>query len=501
MDENNVIKISNTTNLPTLNIKSQLNMNIDSNTHIKHVLNIETCLIDLQIEPMSNKSLFKGVIGVKVMYVDTDNMFNTLSDTISFSETLNSEIISTDSQICISNYQFTTDFDNDEKMLRVNIDGTIECVCNTNKGLSVFNSSNDDLITKKSVLSTQCCIQQISKTTNYDFDFKLDSKISKILSCDSKIIVEDVKCYDGYVVLSGQIINGIVCEIESEINYIKLINNSTNFKCEIEANGCDNDCIADLSSYININSTQITTDINENGTHFNFEYSIIVNGYLYKNINLDIVDDVYSLDGSIELISGEYKMCKKLPYFKFNESVDTEITLADELNIDEILGMINTNSNITQHLIKDDMVTIEGVIGGNLLYLDENKEIKHLTTQLPYSINIKQDLKTDVCGVQLSVIPTACKCKIKRGNTLMVDYELCVCGSIYTQTSTSLVESIKYGKVFDYGDIAFQIYLARSGESSWDLCKRLHITQEQLLENNKETPTNYVGGEKIIVYR
>ena len=40
MEESNKIKISHIINLPTLNIKSQLNMNIDSNTHIKQVLNI-----------------------------------------------------------------------------------------------------------------------------------------------------------------------------------------------------------------------------------------------------------------------------------------------------------------------------------------------------------------------------------------------------------------------------------------------------------------------------
>ena len=55
--------------------------------------------------------------------------------------------------------------------------------------------------------------------------------------------------------------------------------------------------------------------------------------------------------------------------------------------------------------------------------------------------------------------------------------------------------------MYDFGDIAFQVYVARPGESAWDLCKRLHITQEQLVDNNKTSPTNYVGGEKIIVYR
>ena len=502
MEGNNVIKIAHTANLPTLNIKSQLNINIDSNTHIKQVLNIETCLIDAQIEPMLNKALVKGTIGVKAIYVDTDNMFNTLSDTASFSETINSDYLTADCQINIINSQFVAEFFNDDKTLHLTIDGSIDCFCNLNTGLNAFNSSSDALITKKSVLSTYCCMQTINKTTNYDYDFKLDAKISKMLSCDSKIIVEEAKCYEGYILLSGQIVNTIIYDVEGDgNNIIKINTNQTPFKCEVEANGCDNECVADVNAHINLNSTQITTDIGENDTKFNIEYCIVVNGYIYKNINIDVIEDAYSLNNSVELVRNGYSLCKKMPYFKVNESVDSEITLADELNIEEILGMVNTSASITQHSIKDNGIIVEGVVNGTLLYWDENREIKQLATQLPYSVNIKQEFTEQVCGLNMSVKPISCKCKIKRGNTLMIDYEMCFAGSAYTQTQVELIDNVKYGKTLDYGDIAFQIYIAHPNESAWDLCKRLHITQEQLIEYNKEAPTTYVGGEKIVVYR
>lgn len=501
MEQNNGIKITNISNLPTLNVKSQLNMNIDSNAHIKQVLNIETCLIESSIDPMVGKALVKGVVGVKVVYIDTDNIFNTLADTISFSETINSENINSDCLINITNNQFIADFDNDEKSLHINIDGTLECFCSFNSNLSILNDKSIELITKKSAITACSCIQKINKNSNYDYDFKLDSKINKMLSANSKIVINETKCHDGYILINGSIINTIICEIEGEPNFIKLINNSTPFKCEVEASNCDNDCFADTCAYININSTQISTNIGDNSTEFNFEYCVVVNSYIYKNINIDTIDDAYSTKTSIEFVDGTHSICKKMPYFKNNENVDAELTLADELNVDEILGMVNTSATITQRLVKDNVIIVEGVITGNLLYLDENKNINHLPTQLPYSINIKQDIMDEICAMQLSAIPVSCKCKIKRGNTLMVDYELCVSGSIYTISQISLIENIKYGKEFEYGDIAFQIYVTRPNENMWDLCKRLHITQEQLIEYNKDTPTNYVGGEKIIVYR
>ena len=500
MEERNQ-NYANANNLPTLNFKSQTNLNIDSNTHIKQVLNIETCLIDYSIEPMSHKAVVKGNIGIKAIYIDTDNMFNSLSDRIAFNETINSDIISSDCQINIVNTQFLTEFDNDEKILRVEIDSAIDCFCNINTNLQTFNPNTDGLITKKSLMSTCSCIQTINKSANYDFGFKLDDKVNKILSYDSKITLDECKCYDGYVLINGQIINNIIYETENGINAVKIHNNSTPFKCEIEANSCDSDCMADISAYINLNSTQITTDINDNGTQLNFEYCIMTNGYIYKNTNIDIVEDIYSTQTFIEPVSNNYNICQKLPYLKTIENVDAEITLSDDLNIDEIIGMLNTSSSIAQHSIKDNLLVLEGVVNGNLLYLDENREIKHLSTQLPYSINIKQEFNSEVCGINLNVVPISCKCKIKRGNTLMIDYELCVSGSIYTKNNIQLIDSVKYGKTIDYGDTAFQIYIAHANENAWQLCKRLHITQEQLVEFNGEIPAVFLGGEKIIVYR
>lgn len=501
MNQNNVIKVANTYNLPTLNIKSQLSMNIDSNSPIKQVINIETCLIEAKTESMNGKAIIKGVIGVKVIYIDYDNMFNTISDTINFTETLNSDKLTTDCQIAITNSQFVTDFNNDEKLLKLNLDGNIECFCNLNNGLNCLNDFNNSLITKKTILPAWSCVQKIDKSSTYNFEFKVDGKINKMLSCESKLILDDNKCYDGYVVISGQIINSVICEIDGEPNCLKLYSNSTPFKCELEANSCDAECVSDLTSYINMNNTQISTEIEDNYTKFDFEYSIITNGYIYKTVNVDIIQDAYSLDSELELISGTYNICERAHYIKTSENVDSEISLAEDINIDEILGMVNTSSSITQYVINDNNVLIEGVINGNLLYLDENRDVKNLFTQLPYSISIKQDISNEICGARLNVVPTACKCKIKRGNILTIDYEICVSGTIYTQNSITLIENIKYGKPFNYSDIAFQIYLARTGESSWELCKRLHITNEQLCESNKETPTTYAGGEKIIVYR
>lgn len=502
MEENNGLRIADIANLPTLNVKNQIVMPIDSNANIKQIVSVTACLVDYQIEPSFNKAILKGKLGVKAIYLDTDNIFNTVSDSVSFSETISSENITADCQVGVINSQFICNFDADDRSLKVYIDGNIDTLCNFNSKLNLLSSTSEELICKKSMIQAGSCVDQINKHVDYSFSFNIDCKINKILSYNSDVILTDCKCYDGYIVVSGDILNTIAYETNGETGCcIKTFSNSTPFKSEVEAKSCDIDCLADIQCLVDITNTQISPDITDAGTTFNFNYNIQVNGAIYKNINVDIIQDIYSLDNEIELVNNKYTICTKAPFFKTSEAVDSEITLADEISIDEIIGLVDCSASIVQHNVEADHISLEGVINGNLLYLDENKEIRHLPTQVPYTISLKQENAENVCGIRLNVTPTNCKCKIKRGNTLILDYEVCISGSIYYHTQVELIENIKYGSPIRFDDIAFQIYIAHPNENVWDLCKRLHTTKEQLSLSNKDLPTTFSGGEKVIVYR
>lgn len=502
MEENNGLRMTHTANLPSLSIKSQLTMPIDSNANIKQVLSVSTYLVDTQIEPSFNKAIVKGKLGVKAVYLDTDNMYNTVSDSVTFSETLSSDQITADCQISVVGSQFICNFDAEDRSLKVYIEGNVDTFCNLISSLNLLNQTGDELVCKKSSLQACSCVQQLNKNVGYSFDFDIDNKINKILSYDSKVVLDDCKCYDGYIVISGDILNTITYETNGDSGCcIKIFTNSTKFKSEVEAKNSDADCFADVCCAVDLANTQISPEITDSGTKFNFDYSIQVTGFVYKTINVDIINDIYSLDSEIVVINNKYTICKKSPFFKTSENVDSEITLADEISMDEIVGMVDCSASIVQHEVKSGHLILEGVISGNLIYLDENKEIRHLPTQVPYTISLKQDDAENICGVRVNIVPTNCKCKLKRGNTLILDYEVCICGSIYHQTEVELIENIKYGKPISYGDIAFQIYLAHPNENRWDLCKRLHVTDEQLSACNKDLPTAFAGGEKVIVYR
>ena len=178
-----------------------------------------------------------------------------------------------------------------------------------------------------------------------------------------------------------------------------------------------------------------------------------------------------------------------------------ELQLKEDNQIDEIVATVNHSCLITQSYTEQKSIVLEGVLLSNLIYMTEQREIKSMTCELPFSISKDFELDNNCQMLNFEITPTRCKTKVKRGNTLSLDYELSVNGYINKRQHSKVLDSIKQGKSFEYGDIAFQITVAKPNETVWDFCKRTHTSETELREYNKEIPPIFQGGEKVIIYR
>ena len=104
MEDNLFSKTSLTKTLNKLSFNSNFSMNVDSNANIKNILDVESYLYDLKAEAGSGKAVVSGKLGVKVLYIDTDNITNTLTDSQTINETLVDPSITADAYINVSNF-------------------------------------------------------------------------------------------------------------------------------------------------------------------------------------------------------------------------------------------------------------------------------------------------------------------------------------------------------------------------------------------------------------
>ena len=134
------------------------------------------------------------------------------------------------------------------------------------------------------------------------------------------------------------------------------------------------------------------------------------------------------------------------------------------------------------------------------MYVDENKEIKSKLVEIPFAINTKIEAENmPVHHLHLSI--TTNKFKVRRGTIIELEYDILACVCLYKTETKEMITNISVGKELDFSKYDYQIFLAKPNETMWHLCKRIKCIPEDLNKCNKELPSIFNGGEKVIIKR
>ena len=496
MEENlDTIKITYAKNLNKLNFSS-------SNVNVKTILNVDSYIFDEKVECGNGKAIITGKLGVKVLYIDTDNISNIVNDSQSFSETFVDESITSDCFINISNASVVGNVLSSDKTLKINCDVNISPTLYLNLALNTSNSSFENMIVKKNEISTNTIACNVDTSFEYATNIETKENVTKILCYDAYFTPSSLTSYDEYAVVEGKLYSKLLYESASDDeSVIKEICDTFNLKSEINIPNITKDCLTDFNFSIDKSKENISTEIEDGNNIITISHNIKVNGVCIKSISIDLIDDMYSVDNEIEISTSKRDYTKNMQTEFVTDNISGEITLDDnETAIDDIISNININAEITNHYLKDNNLYLEGIISSHIIYIDENKEIKHKPIDLPFVINTKIKLdQLDCIHSCINILDN--KIKVKRGTVIELDYSVSIMINIYQKDSKEIIDNMVIGKPLDYSTVDYQIFIAKPNESVWDLCKRIKISPDDISKYNKNLPLIMEGGEKIVIKR
>lgn len=503
MEENlDTIKITYAKNLNKLNFSSLISVPINSNVNVKTILNVDSYIFDEKVECGNGKAIITGKLGVKVLYIDTDNISNIVNDSQSFSETFVDESITSDCFINISNASVVGNVLSSDKTLKINCDVNISPTLYLNLALNTSNSSFENMIVKKNEISTNTIACNVDTSFEYATNIETKDNVTKILCYDAYFTPSSLTSYDEYAVVEGKLYSKLLYESASDDeSVIKEICDTFNLKSEINIPNITKDCLTDFNFSIDKSKENISTEIEDGNNIITISHNIKVNGVCIKSISIDLIDDMYSVDNEIEISTSKRDYTKNMQTEFVTDNISGEITLDDnETAIDDIISNININAEITNHYLKDNNLYLEGIISSHIIYIDENKEIKHKPVDLPFVINTKIKLdRLDCIHSCINILDN--KIKVKRGTVIELDYSVSIMINIYQKDSKEIIENMVIGKPLDYSTVDYQIFIAKPNESVWDLCKRIKISPDDISKYNKNLPLIMEGGEKIVIKR
>lgn len=500
--ENDILSITYAKNLDKHNFNSIINLQIDSKVNVKTILNTKCYIFDEKIESASGKAVISGKLAVKVLYIDTDNITNTITETQPFSETILDNSITSDCFINLTNTCCLCEVLSNDGFLKVGCNVSFIPVVYVNLAMNTNLSLDENTICKNSNFSTYTISNKIDTSFNYTTNFEIQNNVTKILNHEAIFCLTNLTAQDGYAIVEGKLYSNLIYETnENEETSIKSLSDVFNIKTDVEITNLTQDSVLDLRFAIDNSAESITTEQEDDGNVISINNFIKVKGLQLKEISVEIVEDLYSTKNEIELskTSREFICCTKKSCI--NEAVAGEISLnKEDPAIEEIILNTNINSEITNSYIKNGTIHIEGIVNSTVIYIDESKELRSKIVELPFIVNTKIEneiLPTNHIDITLNTV----KIKARRGTIIELEYELEICVCLFETKQQELIDNITLGKSLDFSQFDYQIFIAKPNETMWELCKRIKCHVEDINNCNKNLPLTFNGGEKVIIKR
>ena len=93
-----------------------------------------------------------------------------------------------------------------------------------------------------------------------------------------------------------------------------------------------------------------------------------------------------------------------------------------------------------------------------------------------------------------------CNVKARRGRELLVDARLGVNVAVHTGAEQGLVQDVTLGAQKMRDQHAITIHVAASGETVWDIAKRVSIPTAEIIRQNQGLERGISEGDRIIIY-
>lgn len=503
MNENNdSIKVSYAKNINPINFNSTISIPIDTNVNIKTILDISSYMFEQKIECGNGKATLSGKIGIKALYVDMDNITNSISGTQSFNETISDNSISNDCFININNASIVNNVLSKDGTLKINCEISVSPILYLNLALPNHLNSFNNLIVKKKTINTNSISNKID--TNFDFTSTFETKdnVSKILCHNAYFCPDEISSRDNFAIIEGKLFSCLIYEsTDNDEVQVKELVDSFNVKTNVEIENLSQDSKLDLVFSLDRSNEVISTETEDGNSIITIRNKIKLCGVAISPVNIDIVDDAYSIENEIDLIQTSRDCFDEVQSFSLSNLNSGEIYLSDEdSGIDKIVGNVNIIPEITNSYIKDENLVVEGVITSFVLYIDENQNYQQKQTEMPFIFNTKIALKTLEC-FHSNVSVLDCRVKAKRGTIIEIEYNLHFSIAIYKKQTYQMIDNVSIGKPLDFSMYDYQVFLAKPNETQWDLCKRIRISLDEISNYNKNLPLIMEGGEKIIIKR
>ena len=353
--------------------------------------------------------------------------------------------------------------------------------------LNMLGDAEDSYIT-----TTKVTIPTLASSTNFSFPVNEETTVGdveKVLSLCTKCSLTHTKVRDKQVDLS--------IDTSATITYVESgqIRTAT-FLVSSEESYALEDIMAGDRVYIlpQMKSGKVVLAgvTGENILRFEGEISVAIQSVRY--LEQEIATDLFMLTHN----TTEERETVNLTAFQstgfYKERIYGEADLPDCEN-GALIGVPAVTAFVAKAMADED-VTVEGIVTAEILY-SANGEAQSVRAEVPYSVGLIGDFSGKLVP-RVSVLDVTVKIKNQKAEiNALLGFEI----SSFAENDISYISNVELGEERPVNTSGLSMYVAKDGDTMWDVSKALTATPEQIMAQNPTLTFPLKECDKVLYFR
>lgn len=444
--------------------------------------------------------VYSGYVAFQVVYLNNEGTPLAIDYTAEFNETYGYVVDGVVTPVVTANVvDVNTQVVGGEIKVVAIMETTIDGIFNESQNVLV-GVVGDNVFVKNDILTYSSFVGTVQDRFEENNDLEIKDSVSKVLTVCPSVYLESVEVFDRYVQVKG----GIFVDVSyvTDNNVIRTMQGRFDFSREVAGDDVGTDSFVQSVVQIALNDVKITTSLDADMAIVNVFVPIMYKGFVFNKTTVDVVSDLFSGTHYTGINVNSLPTMREYAELSFDDKISGSVEIQESAPfIDEMLGVCCGNVTLANASVNDGNFTVEGVAHTNVLYL--NKELNTICSvevEMPFSLVNPVDYPNESTPiVHLSL--TEINARARRGKDIEVTATLLAFANFFENDKDAVITAVTEEDEVLEEDCALSIYLAKDGDTIWDIAKELRVSPESLIEQNPNLSEPIVAGTKIVVYR
>ena len=329
--------------------------------------------------------------------------------------------------------------------------------------------------------------------------------ISEILWSTITLNNISTRLYQEKVGVSGELVLFMLYEDEDENSPVQWLESAVPFDGSVDVAGCEEDMIGDIESDLSNVSINIKPDYDGEQRMLELEVVLELTMRIYREDELDILSDVYSLKNEITPVYQELtysSLCmKNISKCKINDKLKIN---RDAGSVLQILAAQGTAS-IEEIVVEKKGLRAEGIVQMKIMYIssDDNMPFNIADEIVPFSHLIEAEGVKEESSAFIRPSLEQISVTMSGNNEMEVKCSVVLDTLVLNASSSSFITEAQ-SKPFDLAKLqnipSMAGHVVKTGESLWDIAKHYCTTMASIMKMNElKNETLHCGDMLVII--